>query len=83
MNEYKVQRCKRHATVPHHNLNAEDGTAECGACVMAEVYFMFHTRLELLDTMADLFRAHAELRTALSKAQGELEFYRGNFTKTH
>lgn len=83
MKTYNVPRCAKHAALSHHNLNAEGGTAECGACIMREVALLYRERLDLLDTIADLLRRHAEIRKALSEAQHNLDYYQKNFTRIH
>jgi hypothetical protein len=59
-------------------MNAEGGAEECGACIMAEVYFLFHSRLDVLDMFADVLQSHAEIRDALSDARLRLAFYQPN-----
>lgn len=71
-----MNRCQRHIRVKPHNLNAKG--EECGACIMGEVWFLYQSRLEVLDVLADLLRAHAELRTRLSQVENRLMFYEPN-----
>ena len=70
-----MHRCSKHQAIPANNMNADGGAEECGACIMAEVYFLFRSRLDVLDTFADLLQSHAEIRTALSDSKRRLAFY--------
>jgi hypothetical protein len=73
-----MNRCPKHQTIPVNNMNADGGAAECGACIMAEVYYLFQSRLDVLDTLANLLQAHAEIRSALSDSKRQLAFYQPN-----
>jgi len=70
-----MHRCSKHQAIPANNMNAEGGREECGACIMAEVYFLFQSRLDVLDTLANLLQAHAEIRGSLSDAKRRIAFY--------
>lgn len=71
-----MNRCPPHIRIAPHNLNANGD--ECGACIMKEVFFLYHSRLELLDTLADLLQSHAHLRQRLAERERELDRYRPN-----
>jgi hypothetical protein len=64
--------------VRNHNLNAAGGSEECGACIMLEVHFLFHSRLDILETLAEALHRCAFLRTRLSQAETRLLTYEPN-----
>lgn len=70
-----MHRCARHIRVKPHNLHADGGREECGACVMEEVFFLHHSRLDLLDTIAGLLQSHAEMRKRLADSERRLAYY--------
>lgn len=72
-----MNRCKKHRSIAPHNMNADDGAQECGACIMYDVFLCDRSRLEILDGYANLLRHHAEIRVALAEARRRLEFYEG------
>lgn len=72
-----MNRCPKHQMIRVQNLNAPGGE-ECGACIMAEVYFLYQSRLDVLDTLADLLQSHAEIRHGLSDSKRQLAFYQPN-----
>ena len=74
-------RCAKHTGVRAHNRNAEDHDAECGACIMEEVLYLMESRLDILDTLAGVLEAHAEVRTRLSEAERRLVFYEPGLLK--
>jgi hypothetical protein len=77
----KAPRCPKHGPVPPNNQNAENGEAECGGCIMAEVYFLWESRLDVLDVLAGLLISHAQLRTRLSQNERRLAFYEPGILK--
>lgn len=72
---FNVPRCPRHYNVPPHNMDAQGGTAECGACIMLEVTFLYHTQLDLLDEIADLLIMGAKKRARITELQQRLARY--------
>ena len=74
-------RCAKHTGVRAHNRNAEDYDAECGACIMEEVWFLVESRLDILEVLADVLAAHAALRTRVSQQERRLAFYEPGLLK--
>lgn len=75
-----ASRCTKHRQIPEHNLNV-GGAAECGACIMAEVYWLFQSRLDCLETIAGLLQSHAEMRVRLAQNEHRLAFYEPNILR--
>lgn len=70
-----MNRCTKHQSVRSHNLNANGGSEECGACIMLEVFFLWHSRLDILETLADTLQRASALRARLSEVERRLVFY--------
>ncbi len=64
-----IYRCERHRKVPANNTNATSSPeapapdAECGACIMHEVWWQRRYQLiPVLETLAHQLRLHAIMR---------------------
>ncbi len=78
-------RCAKHQMVPPHNFAArsspetDTNDTECGACIMADVHALWNgPMMDLLDTIANLLKHHAMLRTRLNQLEGQMALMTGS-----
>ncbi len=72
-------RCQKHETVRQHNSNARANAekpeldAECGACIMHEVWWQRrHQLIPVLESLARQLRLHAIMRERIATLEQRL-----------